>query len=906
MSAVAQGIVRISGVVTPNVYYTALFRRPGSPFLQWRRAVSLTDTTGTYNVSVSDDQFMGTNFTTDPGDELVVLFWQRTDNPSSLGPGNYYEGQDPSNGLGGDHVHGFKHNNGSAGVSNYAGVDRFVAMHFVMNGNSWSATPGGLGTGDINGDVDLIANQGPNAQLPLSTDVNNPTDIQRLVEQTLDNSSADGTASTTIPPNSGSPAERGQFYSRFGQILFQQVSAAHRPSSGPQSPDDSPTDGSRYRFFPGLNYLNAFGDIIAGANGTLDAADQVHYPGPAFVDHDHTWPHIDIYPLRLTVKDDAGTSPTDSLNPPLTDAEDFYVRTTYRPIDLAWGSREWASWDALVAQSGNPAFSPANPNTVRDVVRLAPVVGGPDNTIAGAGTYQAASPSNGIIGISAGAAIPGDPWSSAAIYRLLSSPVDFGPAGQTLVISQANIGAGITPGDLAADEIPGFITFVTQTLTGQPGQPIQHSYRILSATQNSLTVQTDGSSETYSARDWFFISNEPGGGNRVRWEWEVEEGVPLRPYQNVGESYAILTSPALPAGTSISRPGIGEGKWPGMWLHVLNGPQRGWYRVAEVPNDNQIVLAGGGLPGQVSAGDTIAFGFPSKPVVYPQRKNDQLNFRIAYQFTNGWSQTANQPWRLDRNPAPSLLVDTGSVNNIDPEPVIPAPNTLPGLAVTYVFNGRRSYGTQVVWVQGDPLGGDPQLANGGSISPGTSVAFTDPNLDNSGLRDNGHAVLVLANSAAEITRVFRIVDIDHTNPNTVYIDSSSLSSLFTYSSGQGFRTANDYEVEPGGNPNDIASYAWELRSSTDPLPAGGVSDSLFPNWWGQARSDGLGGDDTFQHTYPQADDGRTAVVALTVTDEDTTPGGNPGASDTKYLPFVVDVSGTPGPGVAGPRRIEWD
>ena len=906
--ATAQGKVKVSGVDTPGVYYTALFHRAGS-VTQWRRVVRLTDNTGVYQVAISEDNFMGTNFVAQNGDKLVVLFWRDTTQAPAKSPGEAYENQSIVDGTAGDHEVGFKYDNGANAVANYSRANQYAAIVFNVTGDAWNATPDGGGIGDVNGNVTLQTNLGPSAVLAgLSTDPGNPTDITRLIAEALNNTSGDN-ENRVVTAN----GEIGQLYSQFGQILFQAISAAHNPTGGAQTADGSDIDGSRYRLFTGLEYGNVFGTIIAGAGGTLDGADQVHYPGPSFQNHTHTWPHIDIYQIRLTTKDDAGIDianpPT---NPALTAVDDFYVRTTYRAPGLVFGAREWASWTDHVANSGSPVFSAANPNTVRDVVRIDVNPAGLDNPITAATRYQdAVGATNGIVAIGgqpSHVAIKNDPWSAGLIYGRFASDVDFsGAVADQLTVNSTGIGLGIQAGDLAVGDIPGFLNIISQTpLGGGVGQPILHSYRIISAPGNdAIIVEAGGSLQTYSDSDWWFISNEPGGGNRSRWEWEVDESG--AGWTDVGKPYQQLGGVAVGPGTTINKTGIGEGVWPGMWLHVLNGGRRGWYQIGAVPNDDSIELVpGDSLPGVIAAADTIAIGFPSKPMKWPQRDNDALNFRIAYQYTNGWSQTLGQYWEMDRSSAP-VLTDNGSVNNIDPEPVIPVPVPVAGNSTTYTFDGRESYGTQVTsWIQGGPLGADIPTVNGGTIPVGASVAFSDPALDSTNLRDNGHAVLILTDVGGLITRVFPVVDINHSDNTQVFLDTTSLGAPLNYSVGQNFRTANDYEIEAGGNANDIASYSWVLRSNTTPLPPLGVNDPAFPAWWAAARADATGTGSTFLHTYPQGDDGRIAVIQLIVTDEDASPGGNSPGTDSKYLSFVVDVTPGGGPAGGGLRRIEWD
>lgn len=902
--AAAQGFVKSAGVNTPGVYYTAIYSRPGV-VTRWRRVVRLTDNAGIYQVAISEDNFMGTNWVCQNGDKLVVLFWRRSDVPPVDPPGSAYENQSPVDGSGGDHPLGFKYDNGDSGVANYATADQFASVLFTLTSDAWNATPDGGGVGDVSGNVDLQINQGPSAVITgVSSDPLNPMDISRAIAVVLGNSSSDNENRVTAGGRT-----TGQFYSEFAQVLFEQISGAHRPSGGVQSADGSPVDGTRFVFSIGSAYGNAFGTLVPGPSGTLVGDSQVVYPGPGFPGQTHTWNHIDKWPVQLTSKDDAGTGAPGELNPARTATATFYLRTTYRPIGFSFAAREWASWNDLVANSGSPVFSSSAPNTIRDVAKVTPVLSGADNTLVVAARYQDA-PAGSLVALSGAGrvVIRNDPWSAGQIYSRFTGTVDLNDAvGGNLTISVPNIGRGIQAGDLAAGEIRGFLNIVTQTPAGGGvATPILHSYPIVaSVSVDSIVIAVTGSTQVYTSADWFFISNEPGGGNHTSWEWEINAGG--FGWESVGLDYTQLGGSAVGPGITINSPGIGLHAWPGSFFVVVNGGMRGWYPIASVPSDDQIVLVvGSPLPGLVQPSDTIAIGFPSKPLKMPQRVNDSLDVRATVKSTTGWSNTIGQPWKLFGS-TPVVYSQTGAVNNLNPAAIIPSPTSVPGSAKTYVFDGRRSYGTDVVWVQGDPLGADPVFAASGTILAGhPSIAFTDPNLINGGLRTGGHAVLVLTDLAGAITKVIPIVDIDTTNPTKVWLDTSVIGGNIPYSAGvQHFRTANDYEIESGGTPAAIASYAWELRSSMTALPPLGVNDPAFATWWSLARFDNSGSDSSFSHTYPQVDNGRHAVVALTVVDEDTAPGGNAPAQATSRFAFVVNVSGG-GSTFMGTRRLEWD
>jgi hypothetical protein len=902
--ATAQGFVKVAGVNTPGVYYTAIYSRPGN-VTRWRRVVRLTDNAGIYQVAISEDNFMGTNWVCQNGDKLVVLFWRKSDVVPVDPPGSVYENQSPADGSGGDHPLGFKYDNGAAAVANYATADQFASVLFTLTGDAWNATPDGGGVGDINGNIDLQLNQGPSAVITgVSTDPLNPTEISRAVARILSNGSGDNENRVTAGGRT-----TGQFYSEFSQILFEQISGAHRPSGGVQTADGSAVDGTRFVVSTGSRYGNSFGTLVAGPSGTLVGDTQVVYPGPGFPSQTHTWTHIDIWPVQLTSRDDAGVGAPGELNPSRTATVTFYLRTAYRAPGFSLLARQWASWTDLVAHSGSPVFSSEAQNTIRDVALVTPALSGADNTIVAAARYQDA-PAGSIVALNGvgRVAIRNDPWSGGQIYARFAGDTDLSTAiGGNLTVDVPGIGRGIQAGDLAVGEIRGFLNAITQTpVAGGVATPILHAYPIVaSSSLDSVVIATGGSTEVYTAMDWFFISNEPGGGNHVSWEWEVNTSG--MGWESVGLTYSQLGGSAVGPGTTINSPGIGAHAWPGAFFVVVNGGMRGWYPIASVPNDDQIVLViGSPLPGLVQPSDTIAIGFPSKPLKWPQGVNDALDVRAAVMSTPGWSVTPGMSWRL-LGSSPVFYTQTGAVSNLNPAAIIPSPASVPGNAKTYVFDGRRSYGTDVVWTQGDPLGTDPVFAAGGTILAGhPSIAFTDPNLINGGLRTGGHAVLVLVDPAGSITKVIPIVDTDKTDPTKVWLNTSTLGVNIPYGAGvQRFRTANDYEIEPGGSPSAIATYAWELRSSPTPLPPLGVNDPGFMTWWNLARFDNSGDGSSFSHTYPQADSGRNAVVALTVVDEDTAPGSNAPAQATSRLAFVVNVSGG-GSTTLGARRLEWD
>lgn len=893
----AQGLVHVSGVPTPGVYYTALFFRAASGLnpqvKRWMRVVYLTDVTGTYTASPNEDNFLGADFSVQNGDQMVVLFWKKTGNVPVKAPGQIYYGQDPATGLGGTHEVGFKTGNGASAVVNYADVDLFMARQFTMTGAGWQVTVG-------DGDVDLSANAGPTTVItPGSTDVNAPAAVVRNAASVLTNGSYD---STVISP---SPLT-GRWYTLWGQTLFEQSSAAHNASGVGQTADNSPADGAKFSYSDGLINLHWAG-VVDVTGGSAVGLNGVTFPGPSFLGHTKVWPHIDVYPLHATSKDDAGLGLIGDVNPPLIDTKVYFYRTSFAPWSVTF-TRKYADYQAYITNSAylNPdaaaQFAPGNSNTIRDVVFVKAALSGNDLAFTPAAKYSL-QPVGTLVAIAEatrGRVIPGDPVTNQLVYSRLSNPVTMNGSGSFVVLS-SNIAVGIQPADLGAHDTYGFLNIITQTpaISG-PAQRVLHSYRITGVSgTGQITIDTHGSTQAYTTRDWYFISNEPGGSNEVVFDWQVQVGG--AGWVQVGSSYQVYSGAAL-LGTAIHITGVGLNAWPGAWFQVLNGQARGWYQIDTVTDDDHIVLHGVGLAlsaGGAEGAITWKVGFPEKHMLYPQRENDALNFRATGGVTTGWPENPAQGWNLLRDIG--FLTTNGEVNNIPPEPVTTF-TSAPGTAATYLFDGRKSYGTQTTWVQGSP---DPAFTAPIVIVGGNPLfLITDPAVINTALRNDNHAWLILDAPNGEFQYVYPIVKRGPTSAG-LYLNTVGHTTL-NLPAGQTFRTTNNYEIEPAAptdTPNDIASYAWQLRSSDGfLLPPNLIpTDPGFLAWWNAARIDGSGTGPTFTRTYPVGDNGRTAVIMLTVTDEDAPVAG----VTTKCVQFTVDVSGTPIAGF-GLRRIEWE
>lgn len=831
--ASAQGIVRFGGSPLAKVLYTAYYKNnqggtppsgpgAGTRASQWMAGVYLTEASGQYTVSVNSDNFCGAASTVANGDQIVVLFWRNTAVTPAEAAGAFFAGQSRVDGKGGTHLQGFKYDNGAAAQANYGDVDQFFSVVFTMTGQSWTATPGGIG-GDVNGDVSLVLNAGPTALISgASTNPLAPTAIQRGVSVAMPNGSQDTLTSRA--------------YSQFSQTLFQQSSAAHNPSGGVQTADGSVVDGSRFIFSDGLTYGRPFGTPAGGDSNTPTES---VYAGPLFRDHSHVFTNIDLFRVDLTTKDDNTTG--------LTATASFYYRASYRPVSATIPAREYCSWTQFLADpsSANVNWNAANPNTINDVVRVRATV---TNLDAVSGRINSAA--------------------RGGIYSKFNATITMDGTG-AMVISQPGIDDG-----LPVSAPFGFITVVSQD-----GGDIRHSYEITATAAGSITVDTQGSVEVYSARDWYFLSADPAGGTDLLYSWEVN--VSATGWQKLGKPAATLAG-AVATGTTISIPGIGEGTSPGWSLRFVDGPARGSYRIASVPNDDQVVLVGAGLTVGANAGDTYEIGCTGTDAFWPQGDNTSLDFRVSGTYATGWPSVGTYTYETALGP----ITNAGSVGNLPPLAAL-STATEAGAAMTYNFDGRKSYGTQTTWEQQDVF------AAGHTLDGGASFVITDANLDTTNLRD-GHAWIAVVNAVDQIQAIYAIVDINRETPDATEITIDTQGATTTYPAGTRFWTTNNYEITGGNQDNDVSSYAWVLRTAaaaqTQPT-SGAEFASRFP------RLDGSGAGPTWAFTYSGADNGRFACIQLTVTDPE-------GASNTTWFMFTVSVAA--GATVMAARRIEWD
>jgi hypothetical protein len=831
--ATVQGIIRYSGTPVEKVYYSAYYKSnngggagpgDGQRASQWMRAVLLTEATGLFSVALSSDIFLGAGATVSAGDQVIVIAWRDTGNTPAETPGHIYYNQRWQDGLEGDHGLGIKYDNGASAVANYENIDQMVTKVFTLGGQSWNATPGGVG-GDADGDLALGLNVGPTASIGnISTTQGSPTLINRNVSVSINNTSQDNVSNKA--------------YTWDGEIILEQCSAAHDPDGGTQTADGSPVDGTVYSFNLGTSYGQAFG---TPAGGDSNDASSSTYEGPSFPDHSHTWPHVDLYSFDLTVKDDNATA--------LTHVDTFWVKTQYRLPSLSFFNRQYVTWAQYLADptSSNVNWSTSNDNTINDVVRLAINENNPDDEI-------------GRI----------DVPSRGGVYSQFSG---------TKVLDGTSSYAVIET-DIA-DSLPASAPFGFLNVVTQSGQSVRHVYEIVAKDEgaNTITIDTGGSTETYTSRDWYFLSSEPGGGTDLTYNWEARVSGGL--WETVGKTPAALTG-VLSSGTSVTIPGIGEGAIPGWWFRVIDGPARGYYQIASVANDNQITLTGSGLQVAANAGDTWEITCRDHNLFWPQGENDALDFRVTASFTRGWPSSGTYTYESSLGP----FTNTGSVDNIPPQSVV---SMLPeaGASTTYTFDGQESFGTQTTWVQESTFAGVHTL-NGGS-----SYAITDANVDTTGLRD-GHAWLVLLDANDYITEVFPIIDIDLESPDVTTMTIDTLGSTTTIAAGTKFRTTNAYEIEGANTDNDIASYSWRLRS-TETSQAQPTSAAEFESRFD--RVDGSGTGATWSYTYSEPDDGRYACIEITTTDAE-------GSTHTDWIMFTVAVSKAALGG--GRRRLEWD
>jgi hypothetical protein len=269
--ATAQGIIRYSGSPVEKVYYTAYYKSnnggsagpgAGQRASQWMSGVYLTESSGLYSVALSSDNFLGAAATVSNGDQLIIIAWRTSSVTPAEAGGHFYSGQSRTTGQGGAHDIGFKYDSGDAGTANYGDVDQMVTKVFTLTGQTWNATPGGVG-GDVNGDLVLGLNVGPTANFSnVSKLVGNPTLISRNVSFNIDNTSADFLTDRA--------------YTFDSQIILQQSSAAHNPTGGTQIADGSAVDGSRYTFSAGLTYGTAFGTPTGGNQNTATEIRHFH------------------------------------------------------------------------------------------------------------------------------------------------------------------------------------------------------------------------------------------------------------------------------------------------------------------------------------------------------------------------------------------------------------------------------------------------------------------------------------------------------------------------------------------------------------------------------------------------------------------------------------------------------
>lgn len=829
--ATVQGILRYAGSPVGRCWYTAYYKsnNGGSPgpgngqrASQWMRGVYITEDSGLFSVALSSDNFLGAGATVSNGDQVVVLCWRKSSYTPPEAGGSFFSGQSGTDGKGGTHDVGFKYDSGDNAVANYGEVDQFVAKVFTMTGQAWNATPGGTG-GDANGDLVLNLNAGPTAVISgASTSIGAPTAAQRGVSVAFSNGSLDNVT--------------GRDYVFNSQILFQQSSAAHNPSGGVQTADGSGTDGSKYEFFVGELYGQPFG---TPAGGDANGADFSSYAGPTFRDHAHVFPHVDIYKVTLTTKDDNAV--------PLTATNDYFYRINYRTLSISILGRDYCSWDQFVLNptDANPNWNAANPSTINDVCRVRASVTNPDATV------------GRINSVARG-----------GIFSKLTGSITLDGTG-AMVVSQPDIDDG-----LPASAPYGFLVMQTHN-----GADVRHVYEITAKAAGQVTIDTAGSTLTYTARDWWFIATEPAGGTDLHYNWEVNEAG--AGWTRVGRNPAALASP-LPLGTAVSIVGIGEGTVPGWSLRFIDGPARGRYRIQTVTNDNQIVLAGAGLTVAPNAGDTFEIGCYDDTVFWPHRDNESLNFRVTGNHSTGWATSLGYV----HNTVVGPVTQNGSVSNLPPVADL-ARATVPGAATTYEFDGRKSLGTATTWAQQSTFAA-PHTLNGASM-----FAFSDANIDTTALRD-GHAWLLILDATEVVVAVFPIVDVDRESPNATTITIDTLGVTSTYAAGTTFRTTNAYEIEGSNLDNDIASYTWELRSAAAAQTQPTTHAEFVARF---DRADGTGSGDQWSYTYAQADDGRFACIELTVTDPK-------GAAHTTWVMFDVAVSLSGAGGVA--RRIEWE
>lgn len=609
--------------------------------------------------------------------------------------------------------------------------------------------------------------------------------------------------------NASADVTTNRLYSYNGQACFEATSAAHDPG------DLTPTDGSRFEFSNGLAYGFPFGTVLPGDMGGVSYAT---YTGPSFRDHTHTFPNIDLYRVVFTVRDDS--------EPSLTATVNGYLRTVYRSPTLALLARQWMSWDnyKLAPAATNPGFSASNANTINDVARVGVTLSEPDSFIG----------------------------KNAAMR--LGAPVTI--SGSSVTLSKAGIGAG-----LPSSAPYGFVTFVTQA-----SQLIRHTYRLMGATANSITIDPAGANQTYGANDWLFTAAEPAGGTDARWTWEVQEGSGA--WQQLGST----GTGALANGVTVSKVGIGERALPGWSFAVLDGPSRGTYAVVSVPHDNAIVLD---TSISLAADDAWTLGCDNGPALWPQRLNQALNFRATLSYTNGWTDQL------------ATTTQSGSVNNLAPDAQVDR-TVITGAAATYQFNAGRSTGTITVWF------GAGAFVNPITLDGTSACTFSDPAIDTTQLRD-GHAWLGITQPTGELLMVFAIADLDRETPDPHRITIDTQGVAATLQAGATFKLTNAYEIEGGNQDNDVVSYAWQLRSAAAAQTLPTTHAEFVARF---DRADGTGAGVEWGYTYSDVDNGRFGCIELTVVDAR-------GAATTTWAAFPI-VVGLPPVGSGARTRLEWD
>lgn len=515
----------------------------------------------------------------------------------------------------------------------------------------------------------------------------------------------------------------------------------------------------------------------------------------------------------------------DDSSPALTGTTSVYLRSFYRTVAAALGQRQYCSWTQYLSAptEANASFSILNPNTVADVVRVPATITAVDDSVGRLGGE----------------------------VRLTAAITLNGSAAQVLALD---------PTLLPASAPFGFLTFLTRA-----GSDVRECYRIVARGAGTLTIDTAGQTRSYTTRDWFRLSTEPFGGNDVHFDWEVS--VSAGAWTKLGSAAQALAAPL--SGTTVVLTGIGANVLPGWWLRVRDGAARGRYRIASVPSDNQLVLA---TACAAAAGDTIEIGCRDADALWSQSENDGLDFRILATFVDGWNLQG------------LTVAQGGVVNNLPPQAVAVVDSDETS-ATTYLFDGRRSHGTQTTWVQ------DGTLVGAHTLTGAAAFTLTDAALNTTGLRD-GHAWLLILTDE-RVTAVFPIVDLDRETPSIQTITIDCRGQTLALTAGTRFRTTNVYEIEGTNLDNDVTTYAWRLRSAAtvQVLP---TTAAEFLVRFDRDDSSGAGGE--WQYTYSEADDGRFACVELTVTDPE-------GATHTTWQLFTIEITESVAPRT---RRLEWE